>query len=136
MDFERIIGGVTVCGRIEHADGLQQIQLVEPYSQLSASIPADTSSGHSNGAAASDVLKQLYDIASFVYDNQPLLRDILERALRRIESRSVELEVADAAEQTEIVRQELAQFFASAFPMPVPEECWAQLLTMIGSPLG
>lgn len=136
MEVEQIIEGVTVCGRLEYEDGLQWLQLIEPYGQLSASVPTDTSSGRSSEALASDLLNQLYLIAGYVYENQALLRDILERVLRKIESRSGELGVSETALHAEIVRQEVGRYFESAFPMPVPEDCWAQLLNMIGSSLG
>lgn len=140
MDVERELDGVVVCGRFERVGSLQRVELIKPHGQLSASFPIDSGDsvdGIDSRAAA--LLDQLYHVARYAHDNQPLLRDILKQVIRRIEASSPENsdEVSKVNGSTEVessavvVRREISRFFRRAFPMQVPEECWEQVLRMI-----
>ena len=134
MDVKREIEGVEVRGRLESVGERQFVQLIQPYGNLSLSFRTEEEADRLELHAA-DVLDQLYHIASYACDNQPLLRNILELVIRRIDaaqshaSHGQEEPGRDAA--LRITQREIERFFSQAFPMPVPAECWEQVLRMI-----
>lgn len=139
MDVERDIDGVAVRGRLEQEGAAQRVQLIAPHGQLSLSFSADTDASDDGvESRAGALLDQLYHIASYAYDNQPMLRDILDRVIQRIESLYAaaddDQDRTEAESAASITQREIGRFFATAFPMPVPSECWEQVLRMIATP--
>ena len=130
MDVRRNIEGVAVSGRLECVGERQCVQLIQPHGMLSLSFTVDGAGGMESHAAS--VLDQLYHIASYAHDNQPMLRDILELVIRRIDAAQAHGSAGPDGEPVgDVIQHEIGRYFAQAFPMPVPEECWEQVLRMI-----
>lgn len=131
MDVRCDIEGVAVSGRLECVGEQQCVQLIQPHGMLSLSFNADAVDDGIESHAAS-VLDQLYHIASYTHDNQPMLRDILELVIRRIDAAQAHGTAESDGEPVDgVIRHEIGRYFTQAFPMPVPEECWEQVLRMI-----
>tara|TARA_R100000657_G_C4625812_1_gene74916 strand:- start:252 stop:668 length:417 start_codon:yes stop_codon:yes gene_type:complete len=128
MDVRRNIEGVAVSGRLECVGERQCVQLIQSHGVLSLSFTADAAIGDGIESHAGSVLDQLYHIASYAHDNQPMLRDILELVIRRIDAAQAH---GSAGPVGDVIQHEIGRYFAQAFPMPVPEECWEQVLRMI-----
>lgn len=133
MDVRRNIEGVSVSGRLECVGERQCVQLIQPHGMLSLSFTADAATGDGVESQAGSVLDQLYHIASYAHDNQPILRNILELVIRRIDAAQAHAEDGQegAGDQRHSAYREIGRFFEQAFPMPVPDECWEQVLRMI-----
>lgn len=126
-------------GRLEQKAGELCVELLKPYSGLSSSLLLDDSDRSDlNERAESegrDLLARLYRIAHYASEHQILLRDILSRIFQRLELLGAGDEPDNAEAQAQTFRQhlqrELQAFFAAAFPIAVPEDCWESLLRLI-----
>lgn len=128
-------------GRLEKSAGELCVELLEPYSGLSSSLLLDQSDlSDLNEPAVNEgraLLARLYRIAEYASEHQILLRDILSRIFQRLEL----LGANDAPDNTDAqshsfrhaLQRELREFFAAAFPVAVPEDCWESLLRLIAS---
>ena len=128
-------------GRLQPGAREIRVELLEPYSGLSASLPLDPpNTPDLNERVVSEgqaLLARLYHIADYANEHQLLLRDILSRIFQKLELLGASDSTDNGGLEPQTFRQqlqrELRAFFAAAFPLAVPEDCWEPLLRLIAA---